>query len=398
MKSYTLIIQPLTGVHIGTGNMISPMEYSISTINGKRRFVRYNTDHILSRLTNDPLSLGQFSKVCESNNQTEIRKFFLDHGDIEKDLASIGDCTDGFAHYYEKCIGKSRLDNSLEILEMYRPAGKMSSVIPGSSLKGSMRTALLNNYLHHLDDKTWINMSNNLKDNKDSYSNKLKNSGRLEKDIQETCFIMNTGKSYEPQNDLLRALLIGDVSFSAKGSQMVGSMKEIDLNETKDGITIPSKSTICAEILKGKLLESSVVGKCRVDINDDLLKRNGSKSFTIEDLKDACNYFFWREFFDLKGEDLKPEWEKFFYGSVEKGFALIHQLRQELERIKESKDSFMIRVGRWSQVEYVTVEKALRYPDAKKGYGKTRTLFDYNGQFVPLGWCECKIENTTKDV
>ena len=36
---------------------------------------------------------------------------------------------------------------------------------------------------------------------------------------------------------------------------------------------------------------------------------------------------------------------------------------------------------------------SLKTRGPKKSYGKTRTVFDYDGQYIPLGWCKCTIIN-----
>ena len=66
-------------------------------------------------------------------------------------------------------------------------------------------------------------------------------------------------------------------------------------------------------------------------------------------------------------------------------------------------NSFVIRVGRWSQVEFVTFGSDFRSPKTSpgkggkpKGWGGTRTLFDYNGQYLPMGWCKCTIKPLDK--
>ena len=66
-------------------------------------------------------------------------------------------------------------------------------------------------------------------------------------------------------------------------------------------------------------------------------------------------------------------------------FGALKDLKNQIDRITKEENSFVIRLGRWSQFEFVTLY------DENKKRGGTRTLFDYNGQYLPMGWCKCTI-------
>jgi CRISPR-associated protein Csm5 len=109
------------------------------------------------------------------------------------------------------------------------------------------------------------------------------------------------------------------------------------------------------------------------------------KQITFEDIQKSCNSFFWKEFVD--------EYNKFYKNVNDGSEELIVELKNKLDEARNTKGTFIIRIGRWSQVEFVTFEGDFKKPETRviKGrrldYGTTRTLFDYDGKYVPMGWC-----------
>ena len=49
-KIYTIEIEPLTGVHIGTGEKLTPIDYAVKPINRKDMYLKFSSDKILDRL------------------------------------------------------------------------------------------------------------------------------------------------------------------------------------------------------------------------------------------------------------------------------------------------------------------------------------------------------------
>jgi CRISPR-associated protein Csm5 len=109
----------------------------------------------------------------------------------------------------------------------------------------------------------------------------------------------------------------------------------------------------------------------------------------MEEIVEACNSFYRDEF--------NSEYEKFYKNIVDGTTGIIEELRKKLEAASQEKNQFVLRLGRWSQVEFVTHDENFRKPDTKRhdrdmGWGNTRTVFSYKGQFVPMGWCVMTIK------
>jgi len=197
------------------------------------------------------------------------------------------------------------------------------------------------------------------------------------------------------KNDPLRAVSFSDCLFKATDTQLVGGLNLVSFSE-QTGSLEPIGTQIQAEVLRGELLEGKAVSELCISINDMLQKTpfpsqreeppKRIKTIAFDDIHKHCNDFYWTEF--------QNEYDTFYkdlYDGTEK---LIAELKSKLEAAVKSEKQFIIRVGRWSQVEFVTFKDDFRKPFTKKdkygkplGYGGTRTLFDYNGKYAPLGWC-----------
>ena len=166
-KIYNVKIEPLTAVHIGSGETITPLDYKVIELKLKsgglnKVFAKYSSDEIIARLINsdNQMALKRFENASASANMKEMQKFFHDEFTLD-DLQYPCDVTKEFLNVYNKNISGDPLDNALEVLQMYRPAGKKTPVIPGSSVKGSVRTALLNRVMHEISNEKYDELWNN---------------------------------------------------------------------------------------------------------------------------------------------------------------------------------------------------------------------------------------------
>ena len=373
-KIYTIKIEPLTAVHIGAGDTLTPLDYKLAdmklkTGGTKKVYAKFSSDAMLKRLieSNDENALKEFETMSGSGNMKALQEFFHSHFSRD-DVEYTCDVTKPFMEKYTANISGNPLGNALEVSQMYRPAGKKNPIIPGSSIKGAIRTALLNDKIDLLD--------------------KTENQKNI-KDVEKKLFGFKNEK-----DDPLRALVISDAVFESKGSSFVGVVKNVAPNKYSGNLEA-KKMQMIAEMIFGSLLgvQNTSTANFLLDIdlqNSLVASDNPRKNFTmqtkfdIKDIIDSCNNFFANAFDD--------EYEKFFTKCVEKTDVIIH-LRKQIDEIYESKNSFPLRLGHWSQVEFVTLDRA-RSP-SKRGkiqkYGTTRTLLDYNNNFVPMGWCKCTV-------
>jgi CRISPR-associated protein Csm5 len=385
-KTYTLT--PLTGVHIGSGEELSFLDYKIvsrlTEFNfQKPTYVKFSSDRILQRIieSGDQKKLAAFERASVNGNMKELQKFFHEHCISIKDTDYPCDITKGFLKTYNENLSKDSYQNAAIVFQMYHPEGSARPIIPGSSLKGSIRTALLNKYLHDLSD--------------DDYNyglEELENEGKKEKfDVRLQKKLLDYS---DAKNDPLRTVAIPDSVFKASGTQLVGSFKIVSFDKHTENLD-SIDAQIQAEVIRGELLGGKAATELSINIDEKLQKTEIhsekkffkiEKAISFEDIRESCNYFYWREF--------QKEYD-YFYKDVSDGTEmLINELKVRLDRARNTEGQFIIRVGRWSQVEFVTFEENFRRPKTRKdkfgkalGYGETRTLFDYDGKYLPMGWC-----------
>lgn len=379
-KQYRLKVQPLTGVHVGSGEILTPLDY---TVEPKRAlYVKFSADALLARLIESKFDLKPYEKACETQDMKTLQDFFNANFDLMKDFEYVCETTRGFRNYFEENKRKNPLDNAREVLQIYRPAGMKSPVLPGSSIKGSLRTAVLNMVMHDWSDGLYNSTLARFTPIRDSHrAFDVKN---FERELQHS--IMGN----DPKNDIFRTVALGDCKFPAKGTQIVGRLQNIGINEAT-GETKESGVAFHAEILKGLFMGSDAVGEGTLVIDEplqmslDTLQKNHHLA-SVPSLVKSCNYFYKREF--------NREYERFYQQANGSNLRICKDLKEYIDNFPETDTNrFLLRIGRWSQVEFVTFEPNFRSPKTPKdkGWGNTRTVFDFDGSYVPLGWCECSL-------
>jgi CRISPR-associated protein Csm5 len=381
-ERYKLTVEPITCVHIGTGERLTPLDYKIAlSKTGRRLYVTFSSDSVIKKITNDSQKFSEFDKLSSLGDMKGMAAFFHKNSSND-DMNYMCHCTKEFIRVYEANKEKDPLQNAAEVFQMYRPEGGRSPVIPGSSLKGSIRTAFLNGELKKSFEKYELRRF-------------VTERGEKEQQIQKELL-----KFTDAKNDPFRALQIGDCIFEGKGTQCVGMIKNVKYDSQKQE-TIPyNSSQVLSEVIKGYFMENdteiNLCGESSFVINSDLSdvrlpQKAVSKKIAMQDIIKACNDFYLTEF--------ENEYRKHYKEATNSECDAITNLYKELKSIatKSASNEFIIRVGRWSQVEFVTYENDLRYPrtPSKKGrkmpYGTTRWVFNNDGQYLPLGWCKCKL-------
>ena len=140
MKQYTLTIEPVTPVHIGTGEKVGTLHWTIS--DGRYRV--WHTDRwmmenpregekVLAMLERDPATF-RLDKALQAAGARIPDSYAAYEGDVFPDVA--------------QALGREADKGSpnREVFELYRQPVSGTPVIPGSSIKGALRTA----WLYHL--------------------------------------------------------------------------------------------------------------------------------------------------------------------------------------------------------------------------------------------------------
>ncbi|HRU29249.1 MAG TPA: type III-A CRISPR-associated RAMP protein Csm5 [Treponema sp.] len=369
MKKYTFFLSPLTAVHIGTGEVISPIEYAIGRINQKDVLFTFYPEKLVSLFNNEELNV--FNNLAEKNDIVGLRSFLSEKSKskdyIQKCINYIAWISEEFKKKYEET--KNDKNNALEIATTYKGNNKI--IIPGSSIKGAIRTSILN----------CLSQQEQYADYRVTEQDK-----RDDRRFQQTLL-----DYYDAKNDPFRAISLSDVFFEPKENLIVSPMMLSHFNTNENPVGI----NIYIEALKGVLFNPDISGRGEIMIKDEMLDKkiilNENKTFilkrkkfhNIDDLSKCINDFYNNMFTD--------EYNKVQEGKMSDSIKAIYdQIADYIDTEMKNKNEILIRIGRWSHIEAVTVEK-YRKPFNRKGYGKTRTLIQYNKALYPMGWCAMKI-------
>jgi CRISPR-associated protein Csm5 len=367
MKKYTFTLKPITAVHIGTGDFISPIEYAIWKKDQKDILFTFYPEKLVSLLNSEELKT--FNSLVEQNNIVGLRTFLSDKAKckdyVQTCINYIAWISNEFKNKYEET--KNDKNNALEIATTYKANKRI--IIPGSSIKGAIRTAVLN-------------ASANKEQNRDyKVTEQDKRDDRRFQQRMLNC--------YDAKDDPFRAISLSDVSFTPKENLIVSPMMLAHFNSDDNPVGI----NIYVEALKGVLLNSEITGSGEITIKNEILDKiiEDNKSYILKkqnyhSISVLSNYI--AEFYNNVFTD---EYNKVQEGKIDDSIKAIYdQIANYIDMDMKKNNEILIRIGRWSHVEAVTIEN-FRRPFNRRGSGKTRTLIQYNGGFYPMGWCAMKI-------
>ncbi|GBE34637.1 RAMP superfamily protein [bacterium BMS3Bbin06] len=351
MKVYKLFLEILTPIHIGDGSDIEPYEYVID-----EQFHKIDLTKFLLNLSRE--DQDQFNHLLESDI-IKCREFIKDRFKDKDCVVFSSEVSEEIKNLYKQKIGDPR--NQLLIYPFMRGYSQ-PPYIPGSSLKGALRTGLIFNYTGSGKFK---------KEKADILEADILKCERGWLDRKHGQFIT---KGLDPQKDPYRCIKIVDVLLP-NNSTVIG---KVDTVSKREGSIQPIniqliKETTCSEFTKKPL---SIITELRFD--EQLLKKNRDikKKITIEDIINSSKAF--------SGKLIDYELQSYFKN---------HQTGKVYEKLKSiwlglKDNEFMFRLGWGSGYNSMTINlKKLPTPKPVK----TRKLID---GLMPLGWIKGKIELT----
>ena len=348
-KRINIEIEPITYLHIGSGEELNPLKYII-----KNNFIYLvNETAAINSLANKYAQ--KFNQIMETADLVKIHMFIAENLDIENHEVWFDryQVDDQFINYYKNKINKPENQNFVD--EFIRTEINKSPYIPGSSLKGAIRTAILSYLMEQKQPKESI---------------KRQRSQTLE------VFLLNSldrnKRRFEAKYDPFKYLRISDTAFENKNlniKEVVNTKKNkikkrpysfqeflnMDNNNKKK-----KNLTWYAEVLDTNKIDNL---KSSMDIHE--------KFFNILSINNIPKIINWFYKYELKKD------EKFYkYGKKKEVYLKL------LEMINSVDDNeFMVKMGKHSGKNYLSF-KEFHYKT------KTRNLIDN----LPLGWLKIKMD------
>ncbi len=389
MTTYKLEVRPLTGLSINSGSTIDMASYVIE----KDHCAVIDMNSFLLGVLHSGSDAQKHALTIALENATsdlaELKAFVTENCKEENVI---------YRSHVSQPVARKLLGNkgNLNINEIYRCKTENGylPVIPGSSLKGAIRTSFSGRACMEtavFDDDTYDQIKDRI-DNLSSIENernKDRESKKIENEIDARILFSKSFISraqaeeekkitFSPQNSAMRNLQISDC-FSQNAKTEIVSL-------SMPGRTM-SKALPIIDVIRGKLMgcDSSFVGTLRIGNVSDI-----PHELSIENIIKDCNDFA-KSMFDCEKEKIIDALKK-----RDNDYAFDRYA--ELERLikKPLKDNeFLLRLGRFSQREFVTYSNNFRYVEKTKNedrkWGSTRTMMYDGSQYLPLGWCLCSI-------
>ena len=347
-------LEVLTPVHIGSGDVLSPLEYVIRKKNGKARLYRIDLQSWLMRHGSEQ----SVQNIIATGDISRIRRMLDEKVDEAAYAVSSSPIPDlSLAEDLGQALGGALPKSKTgDVAAALRNPLDNSLYIPGSSLKGAMNTPLINwlDKLGHTSLKDAF-----LADPKRGMQDRLR---EMFGSISEHA---------------MQALKVSDVAAPFSSCAVVRA-REKSRNPQKPGTPKPPCEAIMPDCgdMWGRFLLESPEGTPAIT-----LPANGTR-ITLLQLVQYCNEFYRKRFDD----ELKNFYQLPHFQEVRKA---LHEAEAKITALNgRDNTTMLLRVGHYSHVESVTVDK--NQPRTRKGKdgkpmpsGTTRTLADGR---LPFGW------------
>jgi len=336
MKTYKLKCELLSPIHIGSGREIDPLDYIVEA----GVLYKVSFEQFVSSM--DEPRRRQFETLIGKGDPIGIRKYVSDYFRKGVDVVYSVAVTDQVETLYKKKF--SDIQNQLIVSPFSRTQGDSLPFFPGSSIKGAIRTAVVSDYAgkRSFPKPTTI---------------------REEYEFERRVLGYRDGK-----DDPFRTVKIRD-AIQHNEAFIVREVKNVAISRY-GGLQSNEIQMIC-EVSHSRISGKPVAFETELLIDDDLQStRYIRKIFTFEEIAGSCNRFY--------KEKMESEHRKFYKNSEAEPFSA------QLLDTPLDKGSFILRLGRFSGVESMTIDNYRNpRPPGHKGWGNSRNLAE--GTY-PMGW------------
>ncbi len=354
---------PLTPVHIGTGELLTPEDYFIDG----DRLVRFNPRLVLHKLAADERK--SYENALNAGNVHSAWEIVRRHARQIRE-----------ARVYDVAIGEGAINDLVQLVEHPDRRGEIRPlprnpydgriVIPGSAIKGAIRTAVANSFVQQMLERRQNQRP------PEAWESRVRNANidslpKLWRTLEQEA--LATGGALE--RDPFRLLAVDDatvdpvrvrvdkVTLLKRGGDPAG-MQGVQIHVERllscaDGISYDFEVSIALDVKKAA---------------DPRVSETVSKTFDWKFLIDSCNYFFINR--------LNEECETFP--------SLYAALKPKSWQPPEG--GFILRIGRFSHYESLSFDRLRRNENratgqAIFGMGSTRAACELaGGAGAPFGW------------
>lgn len=386
LTTHRLHLTPLSPIHIGCGEDFEPTNYVID-------------DGLLhgfdpSRAALNDLQRKQLTDVARRGSLAGIQRFFRDHAAAFKPYAHVvmPVCA-GVARLYEQRIGKAanveasgnQVFNKLEIERHVYTGALQQPFIPGTSFKGALRTAWL-------DD---LNAEQRPQENT-SRSTTAMEKRLLGGDFQTSPLrllkVADLMPTREPEREVLFAVNRKKREFLGKNGLPVHPK---GVTTRKDCVLHGQYRLFAADVTLPALLQHlGASNRNHKPLTPQPQQLNAHGQVNLQQLAQRCNRYHLqrlrRELQVLEGQELvHPDWKN----SIRRLFSQQSSLAKQLEMGQ----AFLVRIGRYGSADSKTLTgegvASIKIMEGKGPDGKNKFSFQSTTKTV---WLAAQTENDQK--
>ncbi len=331
---YKVKVTPLTNIHVGTGNELSQYDFIVLGYEDNKYFVRFDFFKFMKSLSRD--KLNWFMKLLEWNNVEELKRF------VERNIMDK-------AVLYKVRLNRN-FDLSKKIYELPRNPFTQEPYIPGSSIKGAIRTSIM----YYLNKKFYENKSfiHDVKRGRD-YEAIIADYGfvkekrfydrRQKREVEKKIVVQNI------ERDPFRLISLSDAIFPV-GSETINKALYFHKFKKKE-----ETKEVYLETIKGCFIENKEFQtEINFAVNDNFLKLEGKYiprfCFNLNEITKMCNTFYYQKFIEKKAlykNVLRGFYKEEIFEKIESRFKEILKFNESDASIKKC----IVRLGRFSQIE-----------------------------------------------
>lgn len=340
-----LTCEIVTPVHIGSGKEIDPFDYVVK----QNKLYRISLEKLLAAM--NPSEIREFEAIIDSGDLIKIRAYIAEYPDLEK-MAFFNTAV---TPYMEAVYGSNleNPDNQMLINMFLRSAEK--PLVPGSSIKGSIRTAFLS---------------------AEANSKKLP----FPKGFNEIKFFESNLLEYrDAKNDPFRAVRFRD-AFLKEDDTIIRQVVNVKIGGSNRESSIPMNHEVSNSTITGKpvIFENTLSIDEKLYASDYIKRKIG-----LEEIISSCRKFY--------RDKMEYEHLRFYKG---------HKSESASEMICDTPlndNEAFIRIGRFSGVESVTLDKYRnpKPPGKQTVWGTSRNLVE---GIYPMGWVKVNFEKSKIDI
>ena len=367
-KKYNVKLIPLTDIYIGSGKDIEAYEYTVKD----KYMYRIDMSEVFDKMNDSEKE--NFYKILQENNFFNIRSWI--YNNYKEKVSS-----DFEKYYKEKLDDKSQENSQLSISEFIGYNNK--KYIPGSSIKGALRTAFIYSDFLENEKKYEIKSSYEIKNGKRVYNRKEidKEAKIMESEVllaeKEDRYGNKKGEKLglEPKKDPFKTVKIFDT-------------EEIELEKFSVNVLQIKEGNLFCEVLNGTYNEIKKTKKVNFEkgINFNIILTEYSlKDNSMMDYKKNLGIKKLLDSLDDKMEnilnfEIEKEREKDSYN-----LRSFYEFLKKIFNSFKNKNISLVRIGKYTGFNDKTINLLTTNPSEN-----SRTILDENN--YPMGWVLIKVE------